>query len=365
MTVLHQLSVGAALLAQWWVRELQISLPVTLRTWGKASRPMTLTIRPDEEHVAISFSGPEGRNNFVEQIAWADYSRAMLDRCLKRAAAHAPVSKIRIVLALRKAITHSQIIPARAQGHAGDIIRENISLKTPFKPDEMFIGYDLRTAGVGKLELRYLVLPRAVLDRLLARLAVAPSEVTTLEGPSIVGLEAVTVPFARRPQAFSPWLKRLVIALVFVSLLGALVGYAALFWRQEALLAEMEGRIVEISALDREVTERSRPASALAEDIAVFVELRRAPGLVQVWDELARILPDPTFLTGLEISGGNLRATGYSDAAAGLIQLLEQSSVVHRAALSGPLVFDPAKSKENFSLRASLRKARLPAEERR
>lgn len=363
MTFLHQLRAGSDLLAQWWVREWQASLPNTLRAWTKASRATSLTICPHEDHVAISLSDPEGRDNVVEQISWVDYNRDALDRHIKKAAAFTPLGEIRIVLELPGAITQSMIIPRRAQARAEDIVREAIARKTPLKPDEVFIGCDLRAAGSGKLELRYLLLPKAILERFLARLSVAPSEIALLKGPSVNGLPAVAVPIARRPQASSPWLKRAFIGLALVSVLGALVGYAALAWRQTALLAEMEERIAEMAAHDRETSERLGPAVALADDIARFSALRRAPGIVHVWDELARILPDSTFLTDLEVSGSNLRASGYSDAAAGLIQLLEKSPVVHSAAFAGPLVFDPARGKEHFSLRASLRKARLPAEE--
>jgi Tfp pilus assembly protein PilN len=365
MTILRHLSTGTELLAQWWVREWQASLPNALRAWTKASRAASLTIRPHEDHVAISLSDPEGRDKGVEQIRWIDYSRDALDHQIKKAAAFAPLGKIRIVLELPQAMTQSMIIPRRAQARAEEIVRENISRKTPLKPDEVFIGYDLRAAGSGKLELRYLLLPKAILERFLTRLSVVPSEIAMLKGSSVNGVPAVAVPIAHRPQASSPWLKRVFIGLALVSVLGALVGYAALAWRQAALLAEMEERIAEMAAHDSESSERLRPAFALSDDIARFGELRRAPGIVQVWDELARILPDSTFLTDLEVSGSNLRAAGYSDAAAGLIQLLEKSPVVHSAAFTGPLVFDPARGKERFSLRASLRMARLPAEEGR
>ena len=123
----------------------------------------------------------------------------------------------------------------------------------------------------------------------------------------------------------------------------------------------MNAQISEISTSAKQSPDGPRSVAGLADDIARFTELRSAPGVVQVWEELARILPDSTFLTEMEIKGDELRATGFS-AAAPEIQLLEKSSIVHGAAFSGPLVFDRAKGKEHFSLRATLRKARAPAE---
>ncbi|MGO4665671.1 PilN domain-containing protein [Bosea sp. 2RAB26] len=363
MTGSRRLSSGIASLAEFWAKELRASLPDTLRRWAAPDRFLRLVIVPAEEHVTITLFAPDGRELFAERANWAQYSRSVLNRCKEQAASFAPSSRIRLVLSAPQAIAQSLVIPRRAQTRAEGIVREHIARKTPLKPEDIFVGYDLRGAAAGKLELRYLLLPRAVLDQMLARLAVAPSEIATLEGPAFEGLPPVSVPFAQKPHTPSPWFKRIAIALVLLTVLGAVTGYLVLAWRQAQLLKSMEAEIAEISGPAQQSTESLRSVFGLADDVSRLTAQRSIPGIVQVWDEMSRILPDSTFLTELEITGANLRATGYSDAAPALIKLLEESPILHNAALSGPLVFDRATGKENFSLRATLRKARLPTEE--
>ncbi|MGO4737537.1 PilN domain-containing protein [Bosea sp. 2KB_26] len=359
----RRLGSGIASVAEFWAKELRASLPDALRSWAKPERLLRLVIRPAEDHVSITLFAWDNRELFTERASWAEYSRSVLNRWKDRAASFAPSSRIRFVLSAPQAIAQSLVIPRRAQVRAEDIVRENIARKTPLKPDEVFVGYDLRGAAASKLELRYLLLPRAVLDQMLARLAVAPSEIATLEGPAFEGLPPASVPFAQKPHRPSPWFKRIAIALVLLSVLGAVTGYLALAWRQAQLLKSMETEIAEISGPAQQSTESLRSVFGLADDVSRLTAQRSTPGIVQVWDELSRILPDSTFLTELEITGTTLRATGYSDAAPALIKLLEESPILHNATLSGPLVFDRSTGKENFSLRATLRQARLPAEE--
>lgn len=362
MTAVRRFGAGAAFLATLWFREWQASLPDALRAAVREIRFKRMVIRHDQNGVVISLFGPDDEEIFVERIKWEDYNRDALDRCLKKADSQEPKGKVLLTLSVSHAITQSLIIPRRARAWAENLVRENICRKTPLNPEDLFIGYDLRPAGSGKLELRYLALPQIVLDQLLARVSVSRSELATLESLSVDGLPSLSVPLAQTPDNPVPWFKRAVTGLMLISILAILVGYCALAWRQASLLKEMNAQISELSMSAKQSTDGPRSVAGLADDIASFAELRSAPGVVQVWEELARILPDSTFLTEMEIKGDELRATGFSAAAPGLIQLLEKSSTVHAAAFSGPLVFDRAKGKEHFSLRATLRKARAPAE---
>lgn len=362
MTDIRRFGANVAFLAALWLREWQASLPDTLRAAVRVSRLKRLVIRHNQDWVVISLFGPEDEEIFVERIKWEDYSRDILDRCLKKADLHEPKGKVLLTLSVSHAMTQSLIIPRQARAWSENLVRENISRKTPLNPEDLFIGYDLRPAGSGKLELRYLALPQIVLDQLLARVSISRSELATLESLPIDGLPSLSVPLVQHLRAPTPWFKRAVAGLALISILAVLVGYCALAWRQASLLSDMETQISKISTSAKQSTEGLRSVAGLADDTARFTELRSAPGIVQVWEELARILPDSTFLTEMEVKGDDLHATGFSAAAPGLIQLLEKSSIVHGAAFSGPLVFDRAKGKEHFSLRATLRKARAPAE---
>jgi Tfp pilus assembly protein PilN len=86
--------------------------------------------------------------------------------------------------------------------------------------------------------------------------------------------------------------------------------------------------------------------------------------VARIWEELARLLPDSTFLTEIEIGSHAVQVSGLSASAPELVRILEGSSLLRDVSFAGPVVLDRAAGKERFTLRATLRQARDPAEER-
>jgi general secretion pathway protein L len=102
----------------------------------------------------------------------------------------------------------------------------------------------------------------------------------------------------------------------------------------------------------------------LAQDIEHLNALRKAPGVVPIWEELARLLPQDTYLTEIDIKSRDLTIRGYSAVASDLPQLIEGSPLFADAALMGPVVFDQSKGKHSFTVRAALRTPRFAGGER-
>ncbi len=71
-------------------------------------------------------------------------------------------------------------------------------------------------------------------------------------------------------------------------------------------------------------------------------------------DELARRLPDGTYLEKLSIEGERLLLIGLSNEAAALVGRLEGSPLWRSPALSGALQPDPRSGRDRFTLTAEL-----------
>ena len=57
-------------------------------------------------------------------------------------------------------------------------------------------------------------------------------------------------------------------------------------------------------------------------------------GVLGVWDELSRILPDHTFLTETRLADGKVTLSGFSADAARLVRIIDQSPLFSGAALT-------------------------------
>ncbi len=362
LTSATRLKAVASQVGLWWLRQWRACLPDAFRVAPTEKGSVRLSIEAGDQEVRITFAGADGAEIFCERTSRADYTPSILDLCLSKARSLARGGDVAVSLVIPSAICGSLPIPSRAQGQAEAIIRDHITRRTPLSLDQLFVAYDLKPAGAGKLDLRYLVLPRVRLDHLVGLLGLAPTEIHALESPASDGTGLVRVPTLRRTHA-TTWGWQVTLALPFVALLVATAAFCIQAWRQSVMLDEIETRVAKEVVSARQSAKQLQGVYGMVEDLARVAEMRGAPGVVQVWEELARILPDSTYLTEVEVREAEVVVTGFSDAAPALIRLLEGSQTLHDASFTGPVVQDRARGKEQFSLRMSLRKPRFPTEE--
>jgi general secretion pathway protein L len=74
------------------------------------------------------------------------------------------------------------------------------------------------------------------------------------------------------------------------------------------------------------------------------------PMLMSVLEELARVLPNKTWIAELRLEGGKLSLVGYSASASSLIAIIEQSDLFSGTDFGSPVMPDPALHAERFHL---------------
>ena len=77
--------------------------------------------------------------------------------------------------------------------------------------------------------------------------------------------------------------------------------------------------------------------------------------MLEVWDELSRILPDHTFLTESRIADGKVTLSGFSADAARLVRIIDQSPLFSGAALTAAITPDANEHKDRFSISFKVR----------
>ena len=86
--------------------------------------------------------------------------------------------------------------------------------------------------------------------------------------------------------------------------------------------------------------------------------MKAEAGILAVWDELSRILPDHTFLTETRIADGTVTVSGFSADAARLVRIIDQSPLFSGATLTSAITPDANERKDRFSIAFKLRGAR-------
>ena len=82
--------------------------------------------------------------------------------------------------------------------------------------------------------------------------------------------------------------------------------------------------------------------------------------VLELIDELTRLLPDDTWITRLEMNGSEVHIQGQSPAAAALIPLLESSDSLQNARFRSPVTQQPLSDTERFHLSAEIQEKSAP-----
>lgn len=265
-----------------------------------------------------------------------------------------------LLLPAASGLRRSLVLPGAARERLRDVLAFEIERQTPFAPAD--VHYDGRVLDVrddGQLLAELVVVPRARLDAALVRLGPLAG---WLEGVDLVDADGrplgvnLLPPAQRRRRAHPSGVWNLVLAAL--ALLGMALGLSRVLDNREAAADQLQREVAQRSEQARAVSlQRQRLVDAV-EGHAYLQQQRNArPSVIELADELARRLPDGTYLEKLAIDGGQLTLIGLSNQAAALVGRLEGASQWRAPALSGPLQPDPRTRSDRFTLIAQLNEA--------
>jgi len=171
---------------------------------------------------------------------------------------------------------------------------------------------------------------------------------------AVGGADGGTVPvitFRAKSDEDPPWALGAVRLLAAAALGTVLLGLIVFEWSQASVAGQIETALVEARRGAQSGRDGIDPAARL---FAMKAEV----GVLGVWDELSRILPDHTFLTETRLADGKVTLSGFSADAARLVRIIDQSPMFSGATLAAAITPDANERKDRFSITFKLRGAR-------
>ncbi|HEY4529964.1 MAG TPA: PilN domain-containing protein [Luteimonas sp.] len=338
---------------RWWAQALGTWLPQRLRELFGLARERLL-LQPRDEGLVLSIEGVDGVRRVGELPLLPGAGDDPLAPLLAQRVAALPRW---LLLPAGATLRRSLPLPAAAADRLREVLGFEIERQTPFAlGDVEYDAHVLGRRGDGQVDAELVVVPRQALE---ARLAALGPLAATLTGVDVEtdaggGRGVNLLPGARRHQRADPLLGWN-MALGMVAVVALAAGLWQLLDNRRAAADAFEAEVAQAATRARGASAQRQALVDLVEGMAFLQSARAArPTTVEVMDELARRLPDSTYLEKLSIEDTRILLIGLSSEAPALVQRLEGSPLWRSPALAGALQPDPRSGRDRFTLTAEL-----------
>ena len=251
-------------------------------------------------------------------------------------------------------------LPGAARERLREVLGFEIERQTPFAAsDVLYDGRVLRVREDGQLQVELVVVPRKHFDDANAALAglspwLAGVDLADADGRP---LDINLLPVSQRKLRVNPWRWwNLILAILLLT--GLTLGLAQILANRNEAARQLQTDVDVRSTQARSVSQqRQRLVDAVEGGVYLQQQRNARAPVVEVMDELAKRLPDETYLEKAAVEGGQLTIIGLSNQAAALVGKLEGARQWNAPALSGALQPDPRTRSDRFTLVAQLNDA--------
>lgn len=341
----------------WWISELSGMLPPRVRR-VLMPRAQRLFLELDGTDVVMSQGTMQDKQELTRYtLGQADAAPLRLSAEDK---AHQHARELVLCLPRDKVLTRSLTLPLAAEENLREVLSFEMDRQTPFTAEQVYYDFAVvaRSPAEHTLTVDLALATRHMLDELLARLdkhGIHPDRVTINcdKGGGFAAVNLLPVENRQR-KAITPRLVNLALGTLAVLLLVSAVSLPLMNKRQkikalEPLLETASAQAEEAQRLRKEVDQLTANSRFLTD------KKQSSLPVLEVMDELTRILPDDTWITRLDIKGTELQIQGQSSSAAALIPLIESSSMLQNPRFRSPVTQIPRSDAERFHLSAETR----------
>lgn len=334
---------------QWWTTELLSMVPTGIqKLFGGAAEYLILTRQ--EHGVALSHlrRGKETElvNLPLDESGWASRAQYLKE--------NESLTDARVALRLtgRQGLRKQFKLPMAAEENLNQVVAFEMDRMTPFKSDQVYFN----TVIVGRLKATRQILvdlvltPRAKLDALIDELAAAGwrPEIVYLAGDTKPGCNLLPDKF-KPPRSRWPGLINGALGIVILSLVILLVVLPIWSARSESMRLQDE---VKKTAKQAHEVEAMREESEKLLHQARFLQDKKhtEPVVVDALEEMTRLIPDGTWLNGMQFANRRAIIQGQSPSASSLIQGIENSVFFNNVSFVSPVTKDVSNGLERFQI---------------
>lgn len=334
----------------WWTDELIALLPQNLRE-AVAQRKQRLFVELQGEDVVVrQGTTVQEREIMRTSLNAAEVAQVELPQDVRDTVLLMPEDKV---------LTRSLSLPLAAEENLREVLAFEMDRQTPFSVDQVY--YDVyvteRASARQSMSLDLVYAPRTAVDQLIdavSRVGIHPDVVTCRNGAAEELRGVNLLPESRR-QSRRIIRRRVNATLASLAVVLFITAVSLPLVQKAKVIRLLEPQLKEAVADATEGNQLRQDIEKLADGSRFLVQKKQSNLLVvQVINEVSRILPDQTWLNRLDIAGDEIQLQGQSSSAAALIALIEESPMLHNARFRSPVIQIPQTDEERFHLSADV-----------
>ncbi len=345
----------------WWGAELKALVPDAFARAGRAGRTKLLLHLEGAGRELVAYRGENGAATEVARRASEPWEAPdpMFQAAVSRA--RGPVI---LCLPPWRVLRHLVVLPGAARDNLREVLGFEMDRQTPFGVDDVYYDFQVldRPRPDGQLLVDLVVTPRRIVDdwiRKLQQLGVTLAAVTVgrSDDHDLSGGEPRfnLLPSESAPRATGRSFRRLNTALAASAAVLVAVALALPLMNMHRTQVQLQTQ-VDAAQIEAEQVKGLRDELQTQVGYAAVINARKQekPPVVELLAELARILPDDTWLTTVNLQSTKLSIHGESRTASQLIGVLESSPLLAEPAFVSSVIPNPATGYERFQISMTL-----------
>lgn len=347
---LHALATRWQDFSRWWISELRALVPAGWLSWVDDEVIPRLLIWRDQDFVVCRLASAEGP---VEaRFPLHHFGTATLTAWLAQIGLGRKQVMVGPVIGRDLFFLRDLSIPRAVLSALPKILEQEVQRRTPFQLSDIWHAAVPTVEGTADiLNMAHWIIRKDHAEAALAEVGLNASEVDFLASSAANGEVVPIIAFCATGKEDPPWARRAVNILAAAGLGVVMLGGVAFEWCQASVRSGIEASLIEA----RENAQGSQGGSSQA---ARLFAIKADAGVLEIWDELSRILPDHTFLTEMRIAEGGVTVSGFSADAARLVRIVDQSPLFSGAMLAAAITPDATEHRDRFSISFKVRGGR-------
>ena len=343
----------------WWSAELKALVPTSLTRARRAGRS-TLVLQVEGADL-VSYRCEGGTGAEVARRAcdpWDEPDPAFL--ATVKQAGDSLILRLPADRVLRRPVA----LPGAARNNLREVLGFEMDRQTPFNVEDVYYDFQLleHSRTDGQLLVDLVVAPRRTVDewvRKIHQLGVRLTAVT-VENPGehdrFCAEPQVNLLPSQAPTKFATGsFKRLNMALALGVGVLAMIALTLPIMQMHGAQARLQAAVSAAQAEARQVHGLREAFQAEVRHAEIIAGRKQEkPPVIELLAELARILPDDTWLSTVNMQAGKLNIHGESKIASQLIGLLESSPLLAAPAFVSSVIPNPATGYERFQISMTL-----------